>query len=50
MELLSDVAHVESHFGSFGDSANLDVRLVHYLRQTNHSSEIISDTANGTPR
>jgi hypothetical protein len=48
MELLSDVAHVESRFGPFGDSANLDARLVHYLRQTNHSSEIILDTADGT--
>jgi hypothetical protein len=50
MELLSDVAYVESHFGLFGDSANLDARLVHYLRQTYHSSEIILDTPDGTPR
>jgi hypothetical protein len=26
MELLGDMAHVESHFGPFGDSANLDAR------------------------
>jgi hypothetical protein len=31
MQLLGDVAHVESYFGLFGDSANLDARLVHYL-------------------
>jgi hypothetical protein len=24
MELLGDVGHLESHFGPFGDSANLD--------------------------
>jgi hypothetical protein len=36
MELLGDMAHVESRFGPFGDSANLDARLVHYLRQTYH--------------
>jgi hypothetical protein len=26
MELLGDVGHVESHFGSFGDSVTLDAR------------------------
>jgi hypothetical protein len=26
MELLDDVGHVESHFGLFRDSANLDAR------------------------
>jgi hypothetical protein len=26
MELLSDEAQVEAHFGPFGDSANLDTR------------------------
>ena len=26
MELLGDEAQVEAHFGSFGDSANLDTR------------------------
>jgi hypothetical protein len=36
MELLGDLAHVESHFGPFGDSANLDMRLVHYLHRTRH--------------
>jgi hypothetical protein len=30
--LLGDDAHVEAHFDPFGDSANLDARLVHCLR------------------
>jgi hypothetical protein len=34
MELLGDEAQVEAHFGPFGDSANLDARLVHYLHRT----------------
>jgi hypothetical protein len=29
-----DVAQVEARFGPFGDSATLDARLVHGLRQT----------------
>jgi hypothetical protein len=29
MVLLCDEAHVQVHFGPFGDSANLDARLVH---------------------
>jgi len=36
MVLLGDDAQVEPHFGPFGDSANLDARLVHGLRQTYH--------------
>ena len=32
MVLLGDEAQVEASFGSFGDSANLDARLVHDLR------------------
>jgi hypothetical protein len=35
MELLSDVGHVESHFGPFGDSVCVGARLVHGLCQTN---------------
>ena len=34
MELLGDEGHVESCFGPFGDSANLEARLVHRLRRT----------------
>jgi hypothetical protein len=33
MGLLGDEAQVEAQFGPFGDSATLDVRLVHGLRQ-----------------
>jgi hypothetical protein len=36
MKLLGDVGHVESHFGPFGDSANLDARQVQGLRRTYH--------------
>jgi hypothetical protein len=32
MELLSDVGHVESHFGPFGDSVSVSARHVHSLR------------------
>jgi hypothetical protein len=31
MALLGDEAHVESHFGMFGDSANLKARQVYGL-------------------
>jgi hypothetical protein len=34
MGLLGDEAQVEARFGPFGDSAILDARLVHGLRQT----------------
>jgi hypothetical protein len=36
MGLLGDEAQVEARFGPFGDSANLDARLVHSLRRTYH--------------
>ena len=36
MVLLGDEAQVEAHFGMFGDSANLDARLVHGLLRTYH--------------
>jgi hypothetical protein len=36
MVLLGDEALVEVRFGPFVDSANLDARLVHGLRQTYH--------------
>jgi hypothetical protein len=36
MVLLVDEAQVEASFGPFGDSANLDARLVHGLRRTYH--------------
>jgi hypothetical protein len=34
MGLLGDEAQVEARFGPFGDTATLDARLVHCLRQT----------------
>ena len=36
MVLLGDEAQLEARFGLFGDSANLDARLVHGLRQMYH--------------
>jgi hypothetical protein len=39
MVLLCDEAQVEARFGLFGDSANLDVRLVHGLRRMYHRLE-----------
>jgi hypothetical protein len=36
MVLLGDEAQVEAHFGLFGDSANLDARLVNGLHQIYH--------------
>ena len=36
MVLLVDEAQVETSFGLFGDSANLDARLVHGLHLTYH--------------
>jgi hypothetical protein len=50
MELLDDKAQVEARFGPFGDSANLDGRYVHGLRQHTIGSEIILDAPDGTSR
>jgi hypothetical protein len=36
MELLGNMVLVESSFSPFGDSANLDTRLVHVLCRTYH--------------
>ena len=47
---LGDEAQVKARFGPFGDSDNLDARLVHGLRRTYLSSEIILDAPDGTPR
>jgi hypothetical protein len=37
MALLGDEAQVEAHFDLFGDSTNLDSRLVHGLYHMYHS-------------
>jgi hypothetical protein len=36
IELLGDVGLVESYFGLFGDTNNLDVGLVHGFNRTYH--------------
>jgi hypothetical protein len=48
--LLGDDAQVDACFGLFGDSANLDVRLVHGFCKTYHRLQIILDTPDRTPR
>jgi hypothetical protein len=39
MVLLGDEALVKAHFSPFADSANIDARLVHGLRQMYHRLE-----------
>ena len=43
MELLGDMGHVESRFGSFGDGVSVGARYVHGLRQCTIGSETILD-------
>jgi hypothetical protein len=50
MELLGDLIQVEARFSPFGDCLNLSTGLVHRLRRTCHSSEIILRTNDGTSR
>ena len=50
MVLLGDESQLEAHFYQFGDSGNLDTRSVHGLRRTYHSSEIVLEAPDGTPR
>jgi hypothetical protein len=50
MELLGNVGHVESHFGSFGDGVSVGVRLVRSLCQTYHRLRNHLDTHDGTAR
>jgi hypothetical protein len=50
MGLLGDKAQVKARFGPLGDSATLDARLVHGLRQTYHLLRNHLDLPDGTPR
>ena len=50
MVIIGDVAQVEALFGPFGDSANLDSRQVHGLRQTYHRLRNHFGHTDGTPR
>ena len=50
MEVLGDVGHVESRFDPFRDGVSVNARLLHDLWQTFHSSKIILDALDGTPR
>jgi hypothetical protein len=44
MVLLGDEAQVEARSSTFGDSANLDARLVHFYAEHTIGSKIILDT------
>jgi hypothetical protein len=50
MELLGDLGHVESCFGPFGDSANLEQDWGTVCAERTIGSKIILDPPNGTPR
>jgi hypothetical protein len=50
MVLLGDKALVEACFGLFGDSVNLDTRLMQVYAERTIGSEIDLDAPNGTPR
>jgi hypothetical protein len=50
MVLLGDVAQVEARFSLFGDSGNVDAKLVHGLRRTCHRIKIILDAPVVSPR
>jgi hypothetical protein len=50
MELVGDVAHVESCFGPFSDSVSVGARSVHGLCQTYHRVKIVLDAPAGTLR
>jgi hypothetical protein len=49
-ELLGDVGHVESHFGSFGDSVSVSEDRCTVCAKPTIGSEIILDEIDGTPR
>jgi hypothetical protein len=50
LELLGDLGHVESCFGLFRDSANLDTDRCMGCAKHTIESEIILDAPDGTPR
>jgi hypothetical protein len=50
MALLIDEAQVEAQFSLFGESANLDARYVHGLRQPYHRLRNRLNALNDTPR
>jgi hypothetical protein len=50
MILLGDEAEVEAQSSSFGDSANLEARLLHDLGRTYHRLRNHFDAPDRTPR
>jgi hypothetical protein len=49
MGLLGDEAQVEARFDPFGDSANLDARLLYICVKRTVCSEIVLEAPDGTP-
>ena len=49
MVLLGDEAHLEGCFGTFGDSANLDIDRCMVCAERTIGSEIVLDAPDGTP-
>jgi hypothetical protein len=49
-ELLGDKAHMEAHFGPFGDGANLMQDRCTVRAECTIILEIVLDTPDGTPR
>ena len=50
MELLGDMGHVESRFGSFVDSVSAGARKGTVCPKRTFGSEIVLDAPDGTPR
>jgi hypothetical protein len=50
MELLSDVGHLESRFGPFGDGVSVSATWCTVCAKHIIGSEIILDTSDGAPR
>jgi hypothetical protein len=50
MELLGDVAHLESHFGTFVDANNVVQDSCTVCAKRTIGSEIIFDAPSGTPK
>jgi hypothetical protein len=48
--LKGDEAQVEPRFGTFGDSASLDARLVLVCAERTVGSEIVLEAPDGTPK
>jgi hypothetical protein len=50
MELIGDVAHLESHFGMFGDAGSVVQDSCTVCAEHTIGSKIILDASSGTPK